>query len=110
MSETDVNRIDRIEATTLDQFVQVLEISFIFLLSFALITLFDTVFKNLDFYAPISGYLGIHGIGSLNGGEWQTIVRITLIFNLLLFTFSLTFGLWMRKTRDGWSWAQMGYT
>lgn len=111
MSEIEVNKIERIEATTLDQFVQVLEISFIFLLSFALITLLDTVFANLNFYAPISGYfLGVRGVGPLNGGEWESIVRVTLIFNLLLFTFSMTFGLWMRKTRDGWTWAQMGYT
>ena len=112
MSETEtIPKIERIEATTLDQFVQVLEISFIFLLSFALITLFDTVFANLNFYAPIaSSFLGNRGVGSLNGGQWELIVRVTLIFNLLLFTFSLTFGLWMRKTRDGWTWAQMGYT
>ena len=112
MSTSDVNsKIERIEATTLDQFVQVLEISFVFLLSFSLITLFDTVFANLNFYAPISnGYLGSRGVGSLNGGQWELIVRVTLIFNLLLFVFSLTIGLWMRKTRDGWTWAQMGYT
>ena len=111
ISETETTEIERIEATTLDQFVQVLEISFIFLLSFALITLFDTVFASLDFYAPIANsYLGTPQIGNLNGGQWELIVRVTLIFNLMLFTFSLTFGLWMRKTRDGWSWAQMGYT
>ena len=111
ISTEESSKIERIEATTLDQFVQVLEISFIFLLSFALITLFDTVFASLDFYAPIANsYLGTPTVGSLNGGEWELIVRVTLIFNLLLFTFSLTFGLWMRKTRDGWTWAQMGYT
>jgi hypothetical protein len=113
MTETEnINKkIERIEATTLDQFVQVLEISFIFLLSFTLITLFDTVFYNLNLYSPLTdNFLGSRGIGSLNGGQWDQIVRITLIFNLLLFTFSLTFGLWMRKTRDGWTWAQLGYT
>lgn len=111
ISEEESTKIEKIKATSLDQFVQVLEISFIFLLSFALITLFDTVFASLNFYAPIANsYLGTAQIGSLNGGQWELIVRVTLIFNLLLFAFSLTFGLWMRHTRDGWTWAQMGYT
>ncbi|MFQ5977597.1 MAG: hypothetical protein ACE5OZ_05665 [Candidatus Heimdallarchaeota archaeon] len=103
--------ITKIRATSLDQLIQILEISFIFLLSFSLITLLDAAFIELDLYEPIAtDFLGEEGIGSLDGGNFEAIVRITLIFNLLLFTFSLLFGLWIRRTRDGWSWAQLGYT
>jgi len=64
----------------------------------------DAAFIQLNLYEPISSsYLGEPGIGSLYGGHFEAIVRVTLIFNLLLFLFSLTFGLWIRKTRDDWT-------
>ncbi|MFX0113746.1 MAG: hypothetical protein ACFFB3_04300 [Candidatus Hodarchaeota archaeon] len=104
-------RITKIQATSLDQLIQILEISFIFLLSFSLITLLDAAFIEFELYDPIANdFLGEEGKGSLDGGNFEAIVRITLIFNLLLFTFSLLFGLWIRRTRDGWSWGQLGYT
>lgn len=104
-------RITKIKATNLDQLIQVLEISFIFLICWVLITLVDAAFVELDLYVPIANdFLGDQGIGNLDGGNFEQIVRVTLIFNLLLFAFSLTFGLWMRRTRDGWSWSQLGYT
>ena len=99
------------EATTLDQLIIVLEISFIFLLVYSLIALFDSAFTGLGFYDGISkDYLGRKDVGSLEGGRWEVIVRVTLVFNLLLFAFSLIFGIWMRKTRDGWTWDKLGYT
>ncbi|MHA2503712.1 MAG: hypothetical protein ACXAE3_12675, partial [Candidatus Kariarchaeaceae archaeon] len=83
--------------TKLDQLVQILEISFIFLLIFSLIALVDTTISTLDIYEPIAeNFLGERNVGSLNGGNWEAIVRITIIFNFLLFGFSLVFGLWMR--------------
>ncbi|MFX0207490.1 MAG: hypothetical protein ACFFDT_15995 [Candidatus Hodarchaeota archaeon] len=104
-------RITKIKATNLDQLIQVLEISFIFLICWVLITLVDAAFVELDLYVPIANdFLGDQGIGNLDGGNFEQIVRVTLIFNLLLFAFSLSFGLWMRRTRDGWSWSQLGYT
>lgn len=104
-------RITKIKATNLDQLIQVLEISFIFLVCWVLITLIDAAFVGLDLYKPIANdFLGDQGFGNLDGGNFEQIVRVTLIFNLLLFAFSLVFGLWMRRTRDGWSWSQLGYT
>ena len=104
-------RITKIKATNLDQLIQVLEISFIFLICWVLITLVDAAFVELDLYIPIANdFLGDQGFGNLDGGNFEQIVRVTLIFNLLLFAFSLVFGLWMRRTRDGWSWSQLGYT
>lgn len=109
--EVSESKITRIEATRLDQLVQVLEISFIFLLSYSLVTLIDSAFVGLEFYNPIADeFLGERGFGNLNGGNFEEILRITILFNLLLFTFSLLFGLWMRRTRDGWTWKQLGYT
>ncbi|MHA2225256.1 MAG: hypothetical protein ACXAC8_08630 [Candidatus Hodarchaeales archaeon] len=104
-------RITKIKATNLDQLIQVLEISFIFLVCWALITLVDASFVELDLYVPIANdFLGDEGFGNLDGGNFEQIVRVTLIFNLMLFAFSLVFGLWMRRTRDGWTWSQLGYT
>lgn len=97
--------------TNLDRLVQILEISFIFLLIFSLIALVDTVLFEVDLYDPISeSYLGEKGLGPLEGGNFAAILRITFIFNGLLFTFSLLFGLWMRKTRDNWEFSEMGFT
>jgi hypothetical protein len=110
VAESMENQIEK-KTTDLDQLVQILEISFIFLLIFSLVALFDAVIEGFGLYAPISdSYLGREGVGSLNGGNWEEIVRITLIFNLLLFIFSLVFGLWIRRTRDNWTFKQMGYT
>ncbi|MHA2090566.1 MAG: hypothetical protein ACW98K_06880 [Candidatus Kariarchaeaceae archaeon] len=105
-------KIEKIESTTLDQFVQILEISFIFLLTYTLITLFDeSISSGLNLYDNLaSDYLGREGIGNLEGGHYEEIVRVTLIFNLLLFSFSLFFGLWIRRTRDNWSFSQLGFT
>ncbi|MFW9991174.1 MAG: hypothetical protein ACFFD4_03865 [Candidatus Odinarchaeota archaeon] len=104
-------RITKISSTSLDQLIMILEISFIFLLSYSLITLVDAAFKGLELYDPIATYfLGDAGVGQLDGGNFEKITRVTLIFNLLLFAFSLSFGLWIRRTRDGWSWSQLGYT
>ncbi|MFX0050485.1 MAG: hypothetical protein ACFE8U_04245, partial [Candidatus Hermodarchaeota archaeon] len=105
--------ITKKEATRLDQLIQVLEISFIFLLCFMLITLFDSALLDgrLDLYSYIANdFLGQQGFGSLDGGNFGEIVRVTLVFNLMLFSISLIFGLWMRKTRDNWTWNQLGYT
>ncbi len=111
LSQAIDTKITLIEATRLDRLIQILEIAFIFLLSFSLITLVDAAFVEIDLYEPIvTDFLGQEGYGSLDGGNFEQIVRITLIFNLLLFTFSLFFGLWIRKTRDGWTWSQLGYT
>ncbi|MCE7735598.1 MAG: hypothetical protein GPJ54_12015 [Candidatus Heimdallarchaeota archaeon] len=114
MDETEtpvVLDMDQRKSTQLDQLVQIIEISFIFLVTFSLIALADTVLSSLDLYKGIAqDYLGEVNIGSLRGGNYEEIVRITLIFNLLLFTFSLIFGLWIRRTRDGWSWGDLGYS
>ncbi len=106
-------RIIKIQATKLDQLIQVLEISFIFLICFTLITLVnEALLKNtLNLYSPIAGmFLGEDDVGSLDGGNFGEIVRVTLVFNLILFSISLVFGLWIRRTRDGWSLNQLGYT
>ncbi|MFW9777595.1 MAG: hypothetical protein ACFFE8_01995 [Candidatus Heimdallarchaeota archaeon] len=107
------SRIPSIEATKLDQFIQILEISFIFLICFTLITLVNSALLEgvLDLYRPIAdGFLGERGYGSFDGGNFGVIVQITLVFNVLLFSISLFFGLWIRRSRDGWSWSQLGYT
>ncbi len=61
-SETTIeSRITKIQATKLDQFIQILEISFIFLICFTLITLVNSaLFVNkFDLYAPITNdFLG----------------------------------------------------
>jgi hypothetical protein len=115
VTETSVieqkDKIEKIEATPLGQLVQILEISFIFILTYVFITLFDTVVLDLNLYDPlIDDYVGIREVGPLNGGQWKAIVQITLVFNLILFGISLLFGLWIRKTRDNWTWSQLGYT
>lgn len=114
MEESDtpvVIDMDQRKSTQLDQLVQIVEISFIFLVTFSLIALADTVLSSLDLYKGIAqDYLGEVNVGSLRGGNYEEIVRITLIFNLLLFSFSLIFGLWIRRTRDGWSWGDLGYS
>lgn len=46
--------IERIEANSLDQLIQIFEISFIFLLTFIFITLIDTALKRFNIYDPIS--------------------------------------------------------
>lgn len=107
------SRIPSIEATKLDQFIQILEVSFIFLICFTLITLVDSALleNTIDLYKPIAdSFLGERGYGSFDGGNFGEIVRITLVFNVLLFSISLFFGLWIRRSRDGWSWNQLGYT
>ncbi len=83
------------------------------MICFTLISLLNSVLldNQLDLYSSIANdFLGERGHGSLNGGNFGEIVRITLVFNLLLFSISLIFGLWMRRTRDGWTWSQLGYT
>ncbi|MHA2277131.1 MAG: hypothetical protein ACXAC2_15255, partial [Candidatus Kariarchaeaceae archaeon] len=106
-----IDRIGKIETTSLDRLVQVIEISFIFLVVYSLITLFDAAIASFDLYDPISSeYLGRAGVGSLDGGQWEAIVRVTIVFNLMLFTGSLIFGVWMRKTRDGWNLNELGFT
>jgi len=103
-------KIDKRLSTRLDQLIQILEISFIFLFTFSLIALIDTTFSRLNLYSNIADiWLGDNGIGPLDGGNWEAIVRITFIFNFFLFGFSLTFGTWMRRTRDGWGWSKFGY-
>ena len=110
-SDSDQLQISTREVTRLDQLVQILEISFIFLLTFSLVALIDAVVEEFDLYQDLSTeYLGRENIGSLEGGNWEQIVRITLLFNILLFAFSLFFGLWIRRTRDGWTLKQMGYS
>jgi hypothetical protein len=108
---TDDIIITKIKSTRLDQLIQILEISFIFMICYSIITLIDASFQQLELYKPIaSDFLGDQGVGSLNGGHWEEIVRVTLIFNLLLFSISLIFGVWIRKARDGWTFSQLGYT
>jgi hypothetical protein len=106
-------RIIKIKTTKLDQLIQVLEISFIFLICFTFITLVNEALLHnwVKLYDPIADlFLGEDNFGSLDGGNFGEIVQVTLVFNLLLFTISLLFGLWIRRTRDGWSWNQLGYT
>ncbi|MFX1253797.1 MAG: hypothetical protein ACFFCZ_19455, partial [Promethearchaeota archaeon] len=103
--------ITKIQATSLDQFVQILEISFIFLLTYSLILLLDAAVEGLHLYEPLSSlFLGEPFVGPLYGGQFEAIVRVTLVFNALLFGFSLIFGVWIRRTRDRWDWAKLGYT
>ncbi len=105
------DRVGKIESTSLDRFIQVLEISFVFLVVYSLITLLDAALDSFELYEPISAdYLGEANVGNLRGGQWESIVRVTIVFNLLLFGFSLFFGMWMRKTRDGWTFDQLGFT
>lgn len=104
-------RVGHIESTSLDRLVQVIEISFIFLVVYSLITLFDAAVATFDLYEPISDdYIGRAGVGSLEGGQWEAIVRVTIVFNLLLFSLSMLFGMWIRKTRDGWGLKDLGFT
>ena len=99
------------KTSSMDQFILILEISFVFLLVYTLITLFDASINSINAYGSLtSRFLGEQGVGSLNGGQLESIVRITIVFNLLLFTLSLFFGIWMRKTRDDWSFKKMGFT
>ncbi len=109
-AQVDENLITKIKANRLDQIIQILEISFIFMVCYSIITLVDAAFLELNLYQPLGDYLGDAGVGNLNGGHFEEIVRVTLIFNLLLFSVSLVFGLWMRRARDGWSFSQLGYT
>ena len=61
-------RVGKIESTSLDRLVQVIEISFIFLVVYSLITLFDAAIDSFELYNPISSnYLGREGVGSLAG-------------------------------------------
>ncbi|MCE7737284.1 MAG: hypothetical protein GPJ54_20515 [Candidatus Heimdallarchaeota archaeon] len=109
--DTITDRVGNIESTSLDRLVQVIEISFIFLVVYSLITLFDAAIAKFELYEPISGdYIGREGVGSLDGGQWEAIVRVTIVFNLLLFSLSLLFGIWIRKTRDGWNLKDLGFT
>ncbi len=99
------------ESDQLDRLIQIIEISFIFLLSFTIIALVDAAFEGLNLYRPLaSNYLGAPEVGDLRGGNFEEIVRITFILNGLLFVSSLVFGVWIRRTRDGWTWADLGYT
>ncbi len=109
-TQSEESIITKIKANRLDQIIQILEISFIFMLCYSIITLVDAAFLELNLYNPLSDFLGDEGVGNLNGGHFEEIVRVTLIFNLLLFSISLIFGLWMRRTRDGWTFNQLGYT
>ncbi len=96
---------------TLDRLILIVEISFIFLVSFTIIALVDAAFEGLNLYRPIAdGYLGSPNVGDLRGGNFEEIVRITFVLNGLLFISSLVFGLWIRRTRDGWTWSDFGYT
>lgn len=99
------------DSDPLDRLIQIIEISFIFLLSFTIIALVDAAFEGLDLYSPLAAnYLGGPEIGDLRGGNFEEIVRITFILNGLLFVSSLVFGVWIRRTRDGWTWSDLGYT
>ncbi len=99
------------ESDPLDRLIQIIEISFIFLLSFTIIALVDAAFEGLNLYRPLAtNYLGAPEVGDLRGGNFEEIVRITFILNGLLFISSLIFGVWIRKTRDGWTWSDLGYT
>ncbi len=101
----------RSEITFLDQFILVLEISLIFLTGYSIIVLLDAVFEGLDLYEPLAGlFLGEPGVGSFDGGSFKAIVRIGFVFNILLFGVTLVFGAWMRRTRDNWTWKDLGYT
>ncbi len=99
------------EITLLDQFILVLEISLIFLTGYSIIVLLDAVFEGLELYKPLATlFLGEPGVGSFNGGSFEAIVRIGFVFNILLFGVTLIFGAWMRRTRDDWTWGDLGYT
>ncbi len=109
-SGDDVSNI-RPKITFLDQLVQVLEISLIFLTCYSIIVLLDAVFEGLQLYEPLASvFLGEPGVGSFNGGQFEAIIRIGFVFNIMLFSLTLVFGVWMRKTRDNWSLKDLGYT
>ena len=58
-TENNSDRVGSIESTSLDRLVQVIEISFIFLVVYSLITLFDAAVATFDLYEPISSdYIG----------------------------------------------------
>ncbi len=113
LSQNALTRSDfmKTETTFLDQLVQVLEISLIFLTVYSIIILIDAVFEELELYKPLSTlFLGEPGVGSFNGGQFEVILRIGFVFNIMLFTLTLFFGAWMRKTRDNWSLSDLGFT
>ncbi len=113
MTNAVFNKKDRMEteADSLDRLILILEISFIFLLSFTIIALVDAAFEGLNLYHPLAEeYLGQPNVGDLRGGNFEEIVRITFVLNGLLFVSSLIFGVWIRRVRDGWTWADLGYT
>ncbi|MFQ6123768.1 MAG: hypothetical protein ACE5R6_04065 [Candidatus Heimdallarchaeota archaeon] len=94
---------------TTDKLVLVIEISFIFLLSFSFVYLLDLVLKTTEidgFYFSLANkYIGTP--------RWyytyKRIFRAAFLFTGLLFGVSLLFGLWMRWTRDRWSWSDFGF-
>ena len=70
-SQTEESLITKIKANRLDQIIQILEISFIFMICYSIITLVDAAFLELNLYNPLSDFLGDEGIGNLNGGHFD---------------------------------------
>ncbi|MHA2030768.1 MAG: hypothetical protein ACW99Q_15400, partial [Candidatus Kariarchaeaceae archaeon] len=50
----DDSVITKVKATRLDQLIQILEISFIFIICYSLITLVDAAFQEINLYGPIA--------------------------------------------------------
>jgi len=87
---------------TADKVVLIIEISFIFLLSFSFIYLFDLVLTQIGWYSSLE-------LSQLGPYSYKMIFRFIFIFIGFLFGASLLFGLWMRKTREGWNWSDFGF-
>lgn len=94
---------------TTDKLVLIIEISFIFLLSFSFVYLLDLVLKTTE----LKGLYHNWAAKSIGSERWyysyKRIFRAVFLFTGLLFGVSLLFGLWMRRTRDRWSMRDFGF-
>ena len=84
---------------TADKAVLIIEISFIFLLSFSFVYLLDLVLKTTNWYPSLESMI----IGS---SQWfytyKRIFRVVILFTGILFGASLFFGLWMESGLIKW--------
>ncbi len=90
---------------TTDKIVLITEISFIFLLSFSSVYLLDLVLKTTNLYP----YLKELTLAPTRVYSGRLIFRVVFLFTGFLFGASLLFGLWMRWTRERWSWSDFGF-
>ncbi len=90
---------------TTDKIVLIIEISFIFLLSFSSVYLLDLVLDKMGIYQSMEKRVFV---GALEY-SLKLAFRAIFLFMGLLFGASLFFGLWMRKTRERWTWKDFGF-